>query len=48
MAEVKKADLPTRKNKAARFRFIFREQFSNFPLVDLINWDDVIPFRRFD
>jgi hypothetical protein len=39
----KAIDLPTRKIKAARSRFILLEGFSNFPLVDQINWDDVIP-----
>jgi hypothetical protein len=36
------ADLPTRKIKTARSRFILLEQFSNSSLVDQINWDDVI------
>jgi hypothetical protein len=45
VTEVEEADLPIRKIKAARFRFIFLEQFSNSPFVNPINWDDVIPLE---
>jgi hypothetical protein len=47
VTEVEEADLPTRKITIARPRLVVLEQFSNSPLVDPINGDDIIPIRRF-
>jgi hypothetical protein len=45
VTEAEEADLPTRKVKAARSQFMLLEKFSNSPLVDPINRDDVIPLE---
>jgi hypothetical protein len=47
VTEVEEADLPTRKIAVARYRFVLLKQFSNLPLIDPINGDEIIPFRRF-